>query len=422
MSLNKISQCIHKECNQKLIANSKYTFCPQCGVLGICDETMHRIRWFTKSGNCQKTISVDPLEISIQMRPNKTMKDNTISNWYLKNRKKVLSFLQKLTMKLKYSDATFYTSLLYLDQLLSKVDETKNVDIDYLVLSIFLIVAKVNEKSISEPNLNQFINISDEHQFNVEIIKQYEIYALQQLNYNVFDFSTYDWLSLFLNNGFVFEDELELNLSISDIYSFTKKTLATITSKKLFLSFTPFEIAVSLIKVTRDKFNLNNDTFPLFCNLYQINQNEFSSCILSIKDAMNHKIQSVTPNIDTLKINTRYQITCFNMKPKSNTSLKTIYRLKEEEKLHQKKKHKTIKMADLTVINSSKSKNQKKYALSFVDKPKYKLRRHSVLNTENCNSKISTMSSTFIVNTQRNKELITYHSKLPIISKISKHI
>ena len=106
------------------------------------------------------------------------------------------------------------------------------------------------------------------------------------------------------------------------------------------------------------------------------------------------------------------------MKPKSNTSLKTIYKLKEEEK-NQKKKHKTIKMADLTGINNSKSKQ--KYCLSFVDKPKYKLRRHSVLNTENYNSQLSTMSSTFIVNTQRNKELLNFHSKLPIISKISKH-
>ena len=108
--------------------------------------------------------------------------------------------------------------------------------------------------------------------------------------------------------------------------------MATITSKRLFLSYSPFEIAVSLIKVTRDKFNLNNDNYRIFCDLYQINQNDFSTCILAIKNVLNHKIQSVTPNIDTLKINTRYQITCFNMKPKSNTSLKTIYKLKEEEK------------------------------------------------------------------------------------------
>ena len=417
MSRNKINQCDHINCNQKLIANSKYTFCSKCGVLAICDETTQRIRWFTKSGNCQKVISIDPLEIAIQTKNTKKTKENIPSNWYLKNRKKVLSFLQQLTMKLKYSDATFYTSLLYIDQLLSKVDETKNVDVDYLVLSIFLLVAKMNEKGIREPNLNQFINILDEHQFNVDVIKQYEIYALQQFNYYLFDFSTYDWLSLFLNNGFVFEDEIE-NLTINDIYSFTKKTLATITSKRLFLSYSPFEIAVSLIKVTRDKFNLNNDNYRILCDLYQINQNDFSTCILAIKDVLNHKIQSVTPNIDTLKINTRYQITCFNMKPKSNTSLKTIYKLKEEEK-NQKKKHKTIKMADLTGINSSKSKQ--KYCLSFVDKPKYKLRRHSVLNSENYNSQLSTMSSTFIVNTQRNKELINFHSKLPIISKISKH-
>ena len=74
MSRNKINQCDHIDCNKKLIANSKYTFCSKCGVLAICDETTQRLRWLIKSGNCQKVISIDPLEIAIQT---KSKRNNT---------------------------------------------------------------------------------------------------------------------------------------------------------------------------------------------------------------------------------------------------------------------------------------------------------------------------------------------------------
>ena len=174
---------------------------------------------------------MNPIEIALLMK-DKTDKSfmndsNKISNWYYANRKKVLSYLQSLTLHFQYTDATFYTTLLFLDRILRKEngeDSYMTKKLDYFIVGFFILIAKLNENNFFEPDLNEFTSFNDKYQMNSKEIRVFELSCLSFVDYNIIDFSAYDWISLFLSNGFIFEDEMELTNSINTIYSFTLRT------------------------------------------------------------------------------------------------------------------------------------------------------------------------------------------------------
>lgn len=552
MSQTQKNKCLHNQMFPFESSQCKYTFCPNCGIVIICDQNINQVRFLMKPQNQEKKIAISPIEIALIMKEktnNSFFKEKTkVTNWYIKNRKKILVYLQKLTLQMKYSDATFYTTLLFLDKYLKKEDGEKEKlkkNLDYFVLAFFLLFAKLNENNIFEPNLTQFESSDEKKSLNLREIKESEIECLNMIQYDVIDFSAYDWLSVLLNNGFIFEDELD-NLAkntINSIYTFTKKTLAAITNKELFLNFSPFQIALSIIKIAREKYSLENDynhNFEIICDIYQTKLSDFKNCYTSIKEVIEQKnrrnetkyktlrepnytsfvepttgLKIHSPNLDTLKIKEHYRIDCYNTAntnrnkrintelnlgptcypiptkkssspststsisakrnkkaTKSNTTLKTVSLLEEDNQ--KRKKYKTMKMTTKidfeNIENSKKNKNsfvnnidkylsclttsynttcnekgrnnldyamRTKYCGSFVstgaskapkkiNDPGIGNKKSFILNTDSNHNGISNikykLSSSLIVNTQRNKPIISIQSKLPMITKLSGHI
>lgn len=346
MSQTQKNKCLHSQIFPFESSQNKYTFCPNCGIVIISDQNNNQVRFLTKPQNQEKKLAISPIEISLIMKEktnNVYGKEKIkVTNWYIKNRKKILVYLQKLTLQMKYSDATFYTTLLFLDKYLKKEDgqnEKLKKNLDYFVLAFFLLFAKLYENNIFEPNLTQFEFSDGKKTLNLREIKEYEIECLNMIQYDVIDFSAYDWLSVLLNNGFVFEDEID-NLAkntIQSIYTFTKKTLAAITNKELFLHFSPFHLALSIIKIAREKYSLegDNNNFDIICDIYQTKFSDFKNCYTSIKEVIDQKnrrneikyktlrepnytsfaeptnaLKIHSPNLDTFKIKEHYRIDC----------------------------------------------------------------------------------------------------------------
>ena len=182
----------------------------------------------------------------------------------------MIKYLQQLTLQMKYSDSTFYLSLFYLDQVLSSVNHEAQQHfeehLDYYILAVFLLVSKTHEHNIFEPDLNEFYGFKGQRLDTYEI-KTFEIKCLRMLNYNLFMCSAYDWLIVLLNNGFVFENE-NCHRIINDIHSYCKKSLARITNKDLFYKYSPYQLAFSLIKITREKFGLSSYYWELLSQAY----------------------------------------------------------------------------------------------------------------------------------------------------------
>ena len=181
MSNSQKEKCHHTKISPFHSSNSHYTFCLHCGVIIVKEEMTNTLKFFTKPLNQEKLSSTNPREIALRMKEKTNIlpnKDNTISKWYSKNRKKIMMYLQRLTIQMRYSDGTFYTTLYFLDKLLRKKENQEDLvlkKVDYFVIALFLIIAKMNENNIIEPELDQFPSINQTEFLRIKDIKTYYI-------------------------------------------------------------------------------------------------------------------------------------------------------------------------------------------------------------------------------------------------------
>ena len=75
------------------------------------------------------------------------------------------------------------------------------------MIAFYLIIAKINETNLQQPDLDQFPSLNTGDFLESKDIITFELYILNYMNYDIIDFSAYDWLNVFLSNGIVLEDE-----------------------------------------------------------------------------------------------------------------------------------------------------------------------------------------------------------------------
>jgi len=293
----------------------------------------------------EKELDEDPVQLVNIMKERDPIPKEKIEveSSYLKKRKSIISDLQKLSIKMKYSDSTFYRTLYYLDNILGKMSEISIKKTTYFTLAYFLISGKFNEIDIFEPDLNDFFDFSDKIKLSIEEICKYEMLALQLIDYNVIIYSTYDWLMVLLNNGFIFENEIENNSNniINNIYNYIKKSLAMITSRSFFVKYHPLQIAFSLIHFGREKFIEKNDEkyFLFIQDIYNIKFSDYEDCLEEVKNEFSEnkkkdkktKKKKRNKNKENLSLSNNVFFQSVDKKPFSHTQI-SINKLEDVEK------------------------------------------------------------------------------------------
>ncbi len=293
----------------------------------------------------EKELDEDPVQLVNIMKERDPISKEKIEveSSYLKKRKSIISDLQKLSIKMKYSDSTFYRTLYYLDNILGKMSEISIKKTTYFTLAYFLISGKFNEIDIFEPDLNDFFDFSDKIKLSIEEICKYEMLALQLIDYNVIIYSTYDWLMVLLNNGFIFENEIDNNSNniINNIYNYIKKSLAMITSRSFFVKYHPLQIAFSLIHFGREKFIEKNDEkyFLFIQDIYNIKFSDYEDCLEEVKNEFSEnkkkdkktKKKKRNENKENLSLSNNVFFQSVDKKPFSHTQI-SINKLEDVEK------------------------------------------------------------------------------------------
>lgn len=284
---NHLKKCSHEYQLFSNATNETYAFCSNCSVMVLFTKQFEQ--FLLKPITMQKKCEIDPHVIISIMKHSKQYQDNTraVSLWYLKHRKTAVSYLQKLCFNLKYSDATFYLALTYLDLYCKYKEEEYNTKrMEVLIIGCFLLATKFGENDIFAPSLDQFESFNRQHMYNSSELLQSELCVLKKLDYELIQFSSYDWLFLLLNNGFVFEDEVFDKPSdyINRIYVYSKKTLAMLTLTDVFLNYSSFMIAFAIIELTRRNFNLNSSEFQYVRDWYHIDDNaSYEKCLSEVQ-------------------------------------------------------------------------------------------------------------------------------------------
>ena len=310
---NIIKPCTH--INSSNIINNSYIYCPQCGSISLNNNKKF---FFTlKPRTLENETEIDPVLIIKEMINTQKRNFPFLENdyninleedsdkineikekilLYLSKRKLLLLYLQNITKMLNYSDLSFYHCLLETDLYLSKniTEEMTDEDLIYYLTGFFLNSSKFKETDIFEPELYIFCNNDLDYTLNVDQILYYEAKCLKIMGYNFCVFSTFDWISMFMGIGFIFEGEIDINNldELNDINTYAFKLLVTITPKNIFFKYSPLYNAISIIKICRedkiDKNKINNSLFEKLLNLYNINFKDFEKCYNEIKSILDN--------------------------------------------------------------------------------------------------------------------------------------
>ena len=315
-----------KYCNcqtstDKAILNEKvdYSFCQKCGCV-LLKSQEGAIYYTLKSKQKRQPYDLSPIELIKHMKKkteeefpyiyeefnvnknDKHIKDKSVKsiNVYLKYRKMILSKLQKLIKTFDYCDMSFYQTLFFLDAYFShKISEDMSEKIIlYYLIGYFLCAVKFKETDIYEPTLDSFFDLSKGIYFSIDKIAYYEVVCLRSINFNVFAYSAYDWVSQLISNGIVFNCEVNNKTEVilikghrhsllNTINKYAIKLLLHLTNKNLFFKYSPMHIAMSLIQITREKFIdktlIKPKLFSKLINLYGVNQKDYEKCYEEIK-------------------------------------------------------------------------------------------------------------------------------------------
>ena len=222
------------------------------------------------------------------------------NKFYLINRKMILFHLLKIMKIFKFNNIVFYQSLFFMDYVFShqlKKELSEN-EIIYYLIGYFLFSSKFNEIGIGAPSLEYFVKIKKNNLLSKKEIAFYEIMCLKSINYNIYNYSSYDWINQLILAGIVFDCEIgPKNLIILDnehkhsiinlINKFALKLLWSLTQKNRFLKFSPMQIAFSIIQIARENIldpNLiNQNLFNKLISLYGINFHDYKDCYEQIK-------------------------------------------------------------------------------------------------------------------------------------------
>ena len=415
--------------------NKIYDYCEKCGSISLNHNNHY---YYTiKPISKQKELEIDPIKIVKEMKNYQNKSQPYLNNafnlnldekssklqeikerifLYLSKRKLLLLYLQNITKILNYSDLSFYHCLLITDLYLSHniSEEMSDEELLYILIGFFLIASKFKETDIFEPELYIFCNIDFDYMLSVEKILYYETKCLKLIEYNFFNYSTYDWLNIFMGNGYIFEGEIDINNyeEINEINSYSFKLLITITPKNIFIKYSPIHNAISIIQICRedkiDKNRINNELFNKLLNIYDIEFKEYENCYNEIKNIINKYNSEKSNEI----INYNNQIKTLKRTENNKTLNEINYSGKDNEKKYGMNRigKKIIKFDTQRKLNLKQKIKDNKFQNLFSSNSKLKKRFGSINLTNNKNKGIKK---------QRTLQIVEYiHDNLPKLKNL----
>ena len=371
LNLTKLKKCSHKIIKDKLTIKSRaYFYCYKCGKLIIVKdlniyESLNKGKFeFNPIKMINQMILNQKKEIKIikDKFNNNNMNIMIQNNIYIKNRDTFIFYLNQFCNKMNYSERVFYHCLYLLDSYLIHIlkKEISKRTIILITLGFFLISSKFIETDIFEPNINQFCKIEKDIIISQKEILNMEIKCLQLINYNILNYSTYDWLEILNKVGVVFNTQ-PINFKIEQIYEKQKYLLKRIINYDSLYKYNSFQIALSIIHITLDNFfsinKINKDLFEIFLSIFNYKYLYYEQCYNDIKNHIFNYNKFNNDSKDDCK-----QIENYNKTEYSKNNLNNCYNQSVEIIL----KH-PIKFSN---INKLDTKNIKINELLFKNKIK----------------------------------------------------
>ena len=283
-----VKYCSHKLLKDKLfLIRRAYFYCYKCGKLII----IKNLEMY--ESNTEGKLEYNPIKVINKMLSNQESninKNNSldISDIYIKNRDIFIHYIKYFCRKMNYSKYIFYSCLNLIDNyLIHEIKkEISKRTIALITLGFFLITAKFYENDIYEPKLEQFCKIDKDTVISKSEIINSEIKALQMVNYNMNNYSVYDWLKVLNKVGYIFNGKIN-KLKYEQIKDKQKLLLKRIIYSNILYRYDSFQIALSIIHISMDNIFYTDKTskelFDLFLTIFSKKFSDYEYCYIEIK-------------------------------------------------------------------------------------------------------------------------------------------
>ena len=315
---------------------------------------------------------------------------------YLRHRKFLLLTLQKMVKIFDYCDIVFYQCLFYLDTYLSHniSEDISEKKLLYYLIGFFLCSVKFKETDTFEPPLDSFYGLSKGIYLHLDKIKYYEIICLKMINYNAFNYSTYDWITHLITNGIVFNCEINKDNEIivinghrhslvNHINRYAIKLLLNLTSNNIFFKYAPMYLAFCLIQLAREKFldkNLiNHKLFFDLVNLYGITPGDYIKCYEEIKSEINLEKEKHPKEKEGRNHNIKDEIATIERAEKNRNDNNMPNKLRSSASLFQVKDNILI-VNERDINENEKEQNQKEIIFPEIISNNLNSKRNNSLN------------------------------------------
>ena len=340
-STKRAKKCSHKIITEKLLLISRaYFYCYKCGKL-IIVKNLKMYESITEG-----KLEYNPIKVINQMLLNQEKNNNTkktyISDIYIKNRDLFIYYIKQFCRIINNSKSNFFNCLHLMDfYLIHELKEEVSKRIIALIsLGFFLVSLKFYENDLYEPKLDKFCKIDKDIVVSLNEIRSSEIKCLKIIDYNVINYSAYDWLKTLNKVGYVFNNKIN-KLKFEQIKDKQKLILRRIIYSDILYRYDSFIIALSIIHVSMDNTFYTDKTskelFDLFLTIFSKKFSDYELCYIDIKTFIFNDFSQVKNEDEKNSINL-YEQEKAKEKVKSKKLINLFNSMMNNDKYKQKNK------------------------------------------------------------------------------------
>lgn len=270
-------------------ASSRCAFCAVCGVYmskSAPNAQFHRPARYQV---------IDPLRLDNNSVLTEMIKKQALNRYFnaqanhLNYRSELISFVEEVSTKLEYSDATFFLAVAILDALLSlySVDRTQIKLVGFMALNL---AAKIHENNQKIPELAAVVQLF-ENQFDVDEISNCENMLAQVLGYNLNIKTPHSFVDYFLSKGVVSDIDLgavssaQLRQKTAQLDKVVSFFLQASVGYYEFYKFTSIAVSTAVIACARKLMGFEAVWSNDLENLTQVSWDAIEQCTMMLYEA-----------------------------------------------------------------------------------------------------------------------------------------
>ena len=251
----------HKCAHNNTDPTQKCQFCNVCGVY------MSRANPSVTFLRPDRFAVLDPLRLNNNNVLTELIKKQGQNRYYnaqanhMNYRSELLGFVEEVSHKLEYSDATYFLAVAILDALLSlySVDRAQIKLVGFMALNL---AAKLHENSQKIPEMSAVAQLF-ENQFELEEISNCENMLAQVLKYNLHIKTPHTFMDYFMSKGVVSDADFaslspaQIQVKMAQLEKVSAFFMQTSANYYEFYRFTAIAVATAVLACTRKLLGLD---------------------------------------------------------------------------------------------------------------------------------------------------------------------